>query len=473
MIFPPPPSGNITQDKNVCIIGLGYVGLTLGVALADVGFRVTGIEVAPEILKCLNEGRAHFTETGLDRRLRKNIDAGRFFFSDDIAQAAGASAYIITVGTPVDDAKKTRINVLEAAARDVAKVLLPHNLVILRSTVRVGICRELVKPILDETGAPYHLAFCPERTIEGKAIEELRSLPQVIGGLDDASTIRAAQLFYALTPSVVRVSSLEAAEMVKLVNNTHRDIMFAYANEIATAAEASGLSAMEVIKAANFGYPRGGVRKPGPVGGPCLEKDPYILAEGLARAGVTPDLLLAGRRLNETLPQRVAARVAALMRARDGTAKKVALLGLAFKGRPATSDLRGTLAKPLGEALQAAFPGARLVGWDPVVAPDMAREELKIEVAATLEDAALDADLIVIQNNHPAFAEMNLATLSATMNENGLIFDLWAQNEGDELVLRNNVAYGCLGSAHVQGGALQKEQTQQPSGSEIRRAATG
>lgn len=445
----PTVRNDILEDKNVCIIGLGYVGLTLAVALAETGFSVSGIEINPEILASLRQGRAHFQETGLNARLRKNIAAGRLAFDDTINIGREATIYIITVGTPVDDDKRTRLEAIKSVAGDVASVLKENDLVILRSTVRVGVSQDVVKPVLDTAGVNYNLAFCPERTVEGKAIEELRSLPQVVGGLDTASALRASRFFHMLTPSVVRVSGLEAAEMVKLVNNTHRDVMFAFANEIASAAEAAGLSAIEVIKAANLGYPRGGVCLPGPVGGPCLEKDPYILAEGLAQHGYTPELSLASRRINETLPKRAVARIRNVLSERGVEVKRVALLGLAFKGRPETSDLRGTLAKPLYDELAKAFPDARIAAWDPVVDPAEALAGMDIAMAASLDDAVRNADLVVIQTNHRAFAEMDFPKLSGMMSTRALIYDLWAQNEAEELFLQNDVVYGCYGATQL------------------------
>lgn len=440
---------DILEDSNVCIIGLGYVGLTLAVAMADVGFRVHGVEINDDVRACIAEGRAHFSETGIDKRIDDLVSRGMLTTSKHLTDDFDASVYIITVGTPVDDNKRTKMESIRQVSQDVANRLKDGDMVILRSTVRVGVCSDVVKPILDSAGVRYDLAFCPERTIEGKAIEELRTLPQVVGGQDHASTLRASRMFHMLTPSVVRVSSLEAAEMVKLVSNTFRDIMFAFANEIALAADAAGLSANEVITASNLGYPRGGVKSPGPVGGPCLEKDPYILAEGLEQHGFTPELSLAGRRLNEDLPKQVAVKLGTLSKDRELAVGKVCVLGLAFKGRPETSDLRGTLAKPLISQLQAAFPDATIAGWDPVAKPAECRHELGFDMADSLADAVDKAELVVIQTNHRRFEELDFADVSAGMSADGIIFDLWSMNEGKKLPLRNGVVYACYGSALI------------------------
>jgi UDP-N-acetyl-D-mannosaminuronic acid dehydrogenase len=218
----------------VCIIGLGYVGLTLAVAMADVGFRVHGVERSQEILSCLKQSRATFVETGLDERLAARIADGSFTFSETIPTGHISAVFIITVGTPLEKGQKsTDLASIRTVSDMVADALRPGDLVILRSTVRVGVSRDVVKPILDKAGVAFDLAFCPERTLEGSALRELRTLPQIVAGLDETSCLRATQLFNFLTPTTVMVHDLETAEMVKLINNTQRELLFAFANEVA------------------------------------------------------------------------------------------------------------------------------------------------------------------------------------------------------------------------------------------------
>lgn len=432
------------QDRKACIIGLGYVGLTLAVAMAEAGFEVCGIERSEAILDCVRDGRAHFTEAGLNDHLAPIIQSGRLKVHDRIPDNDDSTIYVVTVGTPVGADKKTKLDAIKAVAGEVARVLKPDDLVVLRSTVRIGVSRDVVKPVLDATGVPYRLAFCPERTIEGKALEELVSLPQIVGGLDPASAERAGAVFNALTPEIVTVDSLEAAEMVKLVNNTHRDLSFAFANEVAAACEAVGVSAPAIIRAANYMYPRGGVPAPGPVGGPCLEKDPYILAEGLAAFDFTPQIALTGRIFNETLPARVAATIRRISERDRLSVDKVAILGLAFKGRPETSDMRGSLAGPLADAIRAAFPDVNLVGFDPVADHAEARAA-GIEPVGDLSEAFSDASVVVIQNNHASFKDLDFARYAPMMAPGGFIYDLWAQNAGRALGLEN-IRYFSLGA---------------------------
>ncbi len=175
------------------------------------------------------------------------------------------------------------------------------DLIILRSTVRVGVTRNIVKSELDKSGVNYFLAFCPERTLEGNAFEELATLPQIISGIDKHSLKKVREFFQPVCSEVVELNSVEEAEMVKLLNNSERDLMFALANEIAMMCDSKGLNAYNIINAANYKYPRSNIRNPGPAGGPCLEKDPYILTEGFIGESYVPELFQKGRRVNESI----------------------------------------------------------------------------------------------------------------------------------------------------------------------------
>lgn len=442
----PPES---VRDRNVCIVGMGNVGVPLAVAFAQAGCRVFGVDRDPRVVDCLRGGRAPFFEAELDQKLAQHISGGSIVPGAAIPPDCPATVFIVAVPTPVDSARRTQFDALRSAAVSVAQALKAGDLVVLRSTVPPGTTRGIVKPILDKRGVDYGMAYCPDRTIEGNALAELGSLPQIVGGLDDESTLRAAEVFSGIAPSIVRVSSVEAAEAAKLISNTQREMAFAYANEVALLCEAAGISAREVINAVNRGYPRANLALPGPVGGACLSKDSHLLAEAAERLGFSPLLTLAARAANEALPERTIKRLAKLWRARtDGRAApaKIAILGLAYKGRPATSDLRGTMAIPIIRLLAAEFPGARLAGFDPVVAAD-AIGVIGVEPAATIEDAFAGASLVVIQNNHEFFARMALGELSQRMAKPGTIYDYWCQFDGTAPALADGIEYLGFGNA--------------------------
>lgn len=434
------------RDQNICVIGLGYVGLTLAVALADAGFRVHGVEINPDVLEALRQEQAHFSEVGLNGHIAQQIRSGRLTFGEQLEDAPESSVYIVTVGTPVGDDKRVRFDSMRSVVNDIGKVLKEGDLVILRSTVMVGTTRQIVKPALDATGLRFDLAFCPERTLEGKALLELKTLPQVVGGIDAGSTFRASQMFSFLTPSVVRVNDPETAEMVKLVNNTQRDYIFAFANEVAAICDELGLSAAEVIVSGNLGYPRANLPMPGPVGGPCLEKDPYILAQSLEGRDYRPGLAIAAREWNEALPARAVAMLAAEYRRRsEADPARIAVVGLAFKGRPETDDMRGTLAIPIIRHLRDHFPAAELIGWDPVVKPEAIRS-LGVEPVASLAAAFAGASILLIQSNHECFAQMDVSALSASMTRPGMVYDLWNQHDPRTVRVAAGISYKALGA---------------------------
>jgi UDP-N-acetyl-D-mannosaminuronic acid dehydrogenase len=339
------------------------------------------------------------------------------------------------------------LGAVQHSAKQVAEVMTDGSLVILRSTVRLGTAREVVKPILDATGRKFDLAVCPERTLEGRALAELHELPQIIGADDPDVRARCAHMFGVITPTTVTLSSLEAAELAKLVDNTYRDVTFAFANEVAKLCGHAGLSAREILRAGRLGYPRNNVAMPGPVGGPCLEKDPHILAESASAYGVNMAITRASRAINEEQPADTVALIKGQVEAMKGFPKapRITLAGLAFKGHPPTDDLRGTMAKPILQALREAFPKARFKTFDPVVPHAAAQEYFGIEPVATLQEAFADANIVVIANNHPVFQGADIASLARVMNAPGVVYDYWSMHDDIEEAMPEGVRYLALG----------------------------
>jgi UDP-N-acetyl-D-mannosaminuronic acid dehydrogenase len=438
-------------DRRVCILGMGYVGLTLAVAMADTGFDVYGVEIRDEVLDQLAQGKAHFWEPRLDEKLKRVIAKGRFKFGKDIDPSFGADVYVLTVGTPLDKTGKAFLGSVERSAGQVAGAMRDGALVILRSTVKLGTARNVVAPILAATGRSFDLAVCPERTLEGKALIELHELPQIIGADSPDTRARCQRLFAAMTHTTVALSSLEAAELTKLIDNTYRDVMFGFANEVARLCSAVGLSATEIIRAGKLGYPRTNVALPGPVGGPCLEKDPHILAESARAAGVDMRVTMAARSTNELQPSETVGLIKAHCQSLAGFPAQpvITLAGLAFKGVPATDDLRGTMAYPIRDALRAAFPGATLRGYDPVVSHDDISRHMDLPPCASLAAAFDGANIVVIANNHPQFQGMDVAALAGRMAAPGLIYDYWNMHDDTDDAMPSGVRYLGLGRERI------------------------
>ncbi|MGL4635964.1 MAG: nucleotide sugar dehydrogenase [Beijerinckiaceae bacterium] len=418
-------------DNRVCIIGLGYVGLTLAVAMADTGFHVHGVEVREDVLAGLAAVKPHFWEPRLKEKLARVIRKGTFTFSSQLDASTKASVYIITVGTPLDKNGMAKLSMAENATRQVVAHMSDNALIILRSTVKLGTARNVVKPILEASGKPFQIAFCPERTLEGKALIELHQLPQIIGADDADTRWRCQQLFGQMTPTTVAVGSLETAELVKLVDNTYRDLSFGFANEIARLCGRVGISAHEVISAGKLGYPRTNVALPGPVGGPCLEKDPHILNESAKQWGIELPITLAGRQTNERQPAEIALVLKNWASRIEGMSKApvISLLGLAFKGMPPTDDLRGTMALPIYRALAEVFPKASFRGFDAHVSPSDAKDFFGFSTVPTLDEAFQGADIVMLLNNHSIFQQADLPFLSGSMNRPGIVYDLWNMHD--------------------------------------------
>ncbi|MDX2227619.1 MAG: nucleotide sugar dehydrogenase [Verrucomicrobiae bacterium] len=439
---------NNYRDRKVCIMGMGYVGLTLALAMADAGFEISGIEINPAVLDLLRQGRAHFFETGLEPKLRRLVAEKRITFHQHIPPGTEATVFIITVGTPLGTDRKSRMDMIANVSREVATHLKAGDFVIMRSTVKLGTTRRIVLPILREKCPSVDLAFCPERTLEGHALQEIRCLPQIVGAATLMADVRASQLFQFVTPTVVHVSDVETAEMIKLVDNASRDVSFGFANEIALMCDTLGLSASEVIRCGKLGYPRTNLPMPGPVGGPCLEKDSHILTERLDELGFDAVMVKQARQIHETQPAVTVAYLSGVTTLLPGFPKNapvISLLGLAFKGRPATDDLRGTMARPILAEIRKAFPNAVLRGFDAHVAAEAIRS-LGLMACPTPEEAFAGAHLVLILNNHPLFANMPLETLAEPMAHPGLVYDYWNNFTASDLNLPPHVGYIGMGS---------------------------
>ncbi len=432
--------------KHIGIVGLGYVGLTLGLTLADLGFKVKGVDNNAAVRKAIADAKPHFFEAGLDTLLKDHLGKN-FQVSGNFLGENNCDVYFIAVGTPLNKNQKPDLKYLGDAVKSLGKILKRGDLVILRSTVPVGTTRDYVAPILEKhsglkAGEGFLLAFAPERTIEGKALEELRKLPQVIGGINHKSADTAASVFNFMTNSNVLVDTLEEAEMVKLINNTYRDVTFGFANEVSLVAQRWGMSAKKVIEAANYGYERSNVPQPSPgVGGYCLEKDPFIFIESAKAKGYNPLLFRHARAVNEFMVDFVAEQILSFLKNHKQATKnpKILTLGVAFKGRPETSDTRGSTAIKLTRRLQSENY-KNIHAYDPAVRrEDILTHDLKY--VKDLKAGFAKADVVLVGNNHPDFESINIRSALAGSARPVLLFDSWGLFNKDEVAKIKGVHY--------------------------------
>ncbi len=410
--------------KNVAVVGLGFVGLTLSVVAAKKGYSVYGIDTNELILKELGNSKAHFYEKDIDAAIQ-TVQGNSFYFDKNFNSYKDINFgyIIITVGTPISEDKKLNLNYILSALDAIKPIYDGSQLIILRSTVSVGTTRKVVLPhlskMIKKDPESISLAFCPERTIEGNAINELSELPQIIGGLNKYSSDSAEEFFRKITPTILNVESLEAAELVKLFNNTYRDIEFSTGNYFNRIAQSFGINGVSLIKTANYLYPRSKIALPGLVGGPCLEKDSYILVHEMPQ-NKGKDFVLGARKHNESIDSHICEWI--IDKLKDDKFRSIGITGMAFKGTPDTSDLRGSPSLNIVNKLK--NYGIEKIGLhDYLISP----EELKTygDAAESLDSFLENLDILVILTNNRRYKTLTSNFLKGKLNNSSVIFDVW------------------------------------------------
>ncbi len=320
----------------VAVIGLGYVGLPLALALAERGFAVTGLDVQEDKVAALSAGRSYIMDVS-SAAVQLATGAGRLRASADPAVLAGADAVVICVPTPFTPQKEPDVSFIAAATRQIARYGRPGQLVILRSTSYPGTTEQIVRPILEASGRrvgeDVFLAFVPERVDPGNAQWAMEDVPVIVGGCDAESTRLAALLMRRLAKVVVPVSSPAAAEMTKLLENVFRNVNIALVNQIAQLCDRMGLDVWEVVEAAAT-KPYGFMSfKPGLVGGHCIPVDPYYLAWKAREFDFHMDFIELSARVNETMPFYVVNKLMTTLHdtGRQNSRERIVVLGVAFK----------------------------------------------------------------------------------------------------------------------------------------------
>ena len=369
--------------------GCGHVGLPLGVALAQAGLQVRLLDISEQAVAAVNAGEPPFLEPGLEDALQATRAAGTLEATTDPTCVVEAETIVIVIGTPVDEHLNPDPNAVVAAIDEIAGFMRDGQLVVLRSTVYPGVT-DLVARHLAARGLAVDVVFCPERIAEGKAMEELRSLPQIIGATTDAGRERARALFGALTDQLIDTTPQEA-ELAKLFTNTWRYIKFATANQFMMIANDHGLDFERIRHAITLDYPRAAdMPGPGFAAGPCLFKDTMQLA---AFNDNGFQLGHAAMLVNEGLPLYV---VSQLERDHDLAGKTVGILGMAFKAE--SDDIRSSLSYKLKRILR--FKAGRVLCSDPYV-PASVDGEL-----VPLEQVLREADVLVIGAPHPEYRDL-------------------------------------------------------------------
>jgi len=397
--------------------GLGYVGLTLMAVLNYLKFNVTGVESDNSRLKRLQNKDFYILEPRLEDMLA-NSRANQFCSSlaeintkldFNHGERSNRRIHIIAVNTPFIKNSGLQIDDLNSVIASISSDLVFGDVVILRSTVPIGMTEIISKKLEELTGlvcgVDFSVGFAPERTVEGNAIFEIQSLPQIVSGQTSTCLLKIRNIVEKWAPTVISASSPKAAEMAKLANNSFRDYFFAFANELTLIAINSGVNVSEVIEIANKGYSRSNIPTPSPgVGGPCLTKDPYILFES-QNSGKVVDFkllrensaILKSRRINESMPNLIVGKFCNDLEVLNILTKKLFLVGVAFKGVPATNDIRNSPAVEMLEEFKK--KGFVIEAWDATAdcqAINLENYEEDAKVVSTNRDC-----IILIGNNFP------------------------------------------------------------------------
>ncbi|MCC6053885.1 MAG: nucleotide sugar dehydrogenase [Thermosphaera sp.] len=400
----------------ISVIGLGYVGLPTAVVFASKGFSVVGVDVDAGKVRAVNSGRCYLREPGLDVLLRDAVSKGFLRATTEATRAVRESdAVVIAVPTPVRDGVAD-LSYLREALLAIREGLHKGLLVVIESTIPPGTTVGFAKPLLEESGPrveeDFYLAHVPERIAPGRAIEELLNMPRVVGGVGPRSTEKALELYSRVNAKPLPTDAT-TAEFVKLIENTYRDLNIAYANLLALMAERLGIDVYEAIRLANTHH-RVNIHMPGAgVGGPCLTKDPYMLASVLPDFWGT-ELVRLARRINEYMPRHTVEIIEKALGDIGVSIKdaRIAILGVTYKG--GVDDTRESPAKYVVRELLE--KGASVIVYDPYTT-----ESFGAERAGSLEEAVREADTIVIITDHPEFKNIDLDKASKLVKHRVII----------------------------------------------------
>ena len=396
----------------ICILGLGYIGLPTASTFATHGLKVVGVDINPHVIETLRKGEIHIHEIGLRSVVESALSSGNLTVSFEPEEA---DAFLIAVPTPFHldrygeyEGRRYRLADMQAVTA-ATEAILPHlrkgNLVILESTSPPRTTVDLVQPILERSGlkagVDFYLCYSPERVLPGQILRELIENARVVGGITPESAEAGCALYSTFVKGEIIATDATTAEIVKLMENTTRDVNIAIANEFARLAEKFGVDVWEAISLANR-HPRINILNPGPgVGGHCISVDPWFLVE---MAPELTSLIYHARTVNDEQPYFVVEKVRqALGSLKD---KKIAALGLAYK--PDVDDLRESPAVEVVHLLHE--QGAQVKAWEPFK-PDANLPG--INMAPSLASAIQDAEALLLLVKHTAFTSLDPVEIAA------------------------------------------------------------
>ncbi|MFH1714389.1 MAG: nucleotide sugar dehydrogenase, partial [Candidatus Nealsonbacteria bacterium] len=430
--------------------GLGYIGLPLTAALASVGYKVIGIDIDENKVKKLNLSyKSSLYEPGLNETLKRCKNRISFTTDQSVALKQ-CDAVIITVGTPIDSKGRPDFRDVDNVTKTIGKNIKKGQLIMLKSTVLPGITRRLALQVEKmsgfKAGKDFYVVYCPERTLEGKVLKELYTLPKIIGGINEESLNEGSALIKKLGGKVVKVSSLEIAEICKCIDNSYRVVNITFANEIGDICEKNGLDSYEIVSAVNKTYPRTNLFLPGlGAGGPCLSKDPRILNYYAKTNKLKTKMINASIAKSDESTMRLAPLITKFINKNKIKNPKIALVGLAFKGSPATDDIRNSPAVDIYKILQNKFKNASFSFCDPII-----KEFFFNKVNKNMQECLKGSNVAVFLTNHPNLKNIDPKRFLGISKRPLLVVDCWHNLVNHSEIKDKNVQIFRIGdSSHL------------------------
>ncbi|MDQ0215923.1 UDP-N-acetyl-D-mannosaminuronic acid dehydrogenase [Oikeobacillus pervagus] len=397
--------------KKICVVGLGYIGLPTAVMFANRGLQVHGVDVNERAVQLINQKKLHIEENGLEERLIQAIDQQLFTASTEPVEA---DVFIVAVPSPINCDKSANLDYVREATRSIVPFVREGNLVILESTVPPRTVEDVMIPVLEKTGLKIgeqlYISHSPERVIPGKVFEELVHNDRIVGGINEKSSQMTKELYEIFVKGTIHITDATTAEMVKVIENTYRDINIAFANELAKISDQIGVNAWEAIQLANY-HPRVNIHLPGPgVGGHCIAVDPWFLVE------LQPDLakmIHLARKTNDSMPLYTVEKTEAILKSHGITQGKIAVVGLAFKAN--IDDMRESPSLEVIRHLEE--KGLSFTAFDPHVKENKLEQQTQY-----FEEAVKDADIVLILTDHQELKDLDPNTISDKVRSK-IVFD--------------------------------------------------
>jgi len=393
--------------NKVCVLGLGYIGLPTAAVLATHGFSVVGVDANAVVVDTVNNGGIHIKEPGLNTIVQAAINSGNLVVRTKLERA---NAFIIAVPTPLESRRRRAyLNYVKSATESIVPYLERNNLVILESTVPPKTTEELLVPILEQSrlkaGEDFYLAHCPERVLPGNILKEIIENDRIIGGINPESAAKAKALYSRFVSGAIYLTDATTAELVKVIENTYRDLNIALANELSRICTKLGINVWEVIELANK-HPRVNLLRPGPgVGGHCLAVDPWFVVE---KAPQEAKLIRLSREINDSQPQFVVDMIDEMVK--GITNPKVTVLGVTYKAN--VDDTRESPATTIISKLKERGYGLGI--YDPHV------KNFEYELSG-LKEAFKDSDCAVLVTDHNEFKSLSPERLGQFMRTKQVI----------------------------------------------------